>query len=298
MDEHAITAPAQGSLLVGADAITNASEIATKLANLIQDRQLFHQIETNKYVMVEGWTTLGALLGVFPHVVSCTMKERKVNRVLVEITKKYKDKASGQWKEYQKKVYIDPEMVEETMKVHKKADNTILRELTEVTYTARVQLKNLAGQVITEAETICSNMEEGKLLNPEYSISSMAQTRATGKAFRLAFSWIMRLAGYDATPWEEVQDFVEKKSTPTPGTTGGKDDIIVTDRDGNKIRPAITYVDGEATVQKKLMMLDDLKKKITSDMAKQMTIARMKMELDKWTAADIKEIENYKDYAS
>ena len=34
----------------------------------------------------------------------------------------------------------------------------------------------------------------------------MAQTRATGKACRLAFSWIMGLAGYATTPYEEVQD--------------------------------------------------------------------------------------------
>jgi hypothetical protein len=32
----------------------------------------------------------------------------------------------------------------------------------------------------------------------------MAQTRATGKACRLAFSWIMSLAGYEPTPAEEI----------------------------------------------------------------------------------------------
>ena len=35
---------------------------------------------------------------------------------------------------------------------------------------------------------------------------SMAQTRATGKACRLAFSWIMALAGYEPTPAEELPD--------------------------------------------------------------------------------------------
>jgi hypothetical protein len=32
----------------------------------------------------------------------------------------------------------------------------------------------------------------------------MAVTRATGKAYRLAFSWIMNLAGYEVTPAEEM----------------------------------------------------------------------------------------------
>lgn len=35
-------------------------------------------------------------------------------------------------------------------------------------------------------------------------VSITGNTRATGKACRLAFSWIMRLAGYEATPAEEM----------------------------------------------------------------------------------------------
>ena len=34
----------------------------------------------------------------------------------------------------------------------------------------------------------------------------MATTRATGKACRLAFSWIVTLAGFDPTPAEEITD--------------------------------------------------------------------------------------------
>jgi hypothetical protein len=39
---------------------------------------------------------------------------------------------------------------------------------------------------------------------PEYARKSMALTRATGKAARLSFSWIMVLAGYSPTPAEEM----------------------------------------------------------------------------------------------
>jgi len=40
----------------------------------------------------------------------------------------------------------------------------------------------------------------------------MAATRATGKAYRLAFSWIINLAGYETTPAEEMitAEFKEK----------------------------------------------------------------------------------------
>ena len=42
----------------------------------------------------------------------------------------------------------------------------------------------------------------------------MAITRATGKAFRLNYSWIMALAGYEPTPAEEMPtlDITPKKS--------------------------------------------------------------------------------------
>lgn len=39
---------------------------------------------------------------------------------------------------------------------------------------------------------------------PLFQLRSMAQTRAGGKAFRNAFSWVVVLAGYKATPAEEL----------------------------------------------------------------------------------------------
>jgi hypothetical protein len=44
----------------------------------------------------------------------------------------------------------------------------------------------------------------------------MAQTRATGKACRLAFSWIMSLAGYEVTPAEEMTPIVETEKEKEP----------------------------------------------------------------------------------
>lgn len=36
---------------------------------------------------------------------------------------------------------------------------------------------------------------------------SMAQTRALGKCYRMALSWIMKMAGYEGTPAEEMSTF-------------------------------------------------------------------------------------------
>jgi hypothetical protein len=69
------------------------------------------------------------------------------------------------------------------------------------------------GACISRASAECGAEDEkdkhGKPLwanRPRYARRSMAQTRATAKACRLAFSWIMALAGYQPTPAEEMPE--------------------------------------------------------------------------------------------
>jgi len=48
------------------EVIAKATEVATALASVIEDKQLFTQIKDKKHVRVEGWTLLGSMLGVYP----------------------------------------------------------------------------------------------------------------------------------------------------------------------------------------------------------------------------------------
>lgn len=75
----------------------------------------------------------------------------------------------------------------------------------EIKYSAHVELVQLSTQkVIGAGVAICSNKERSKTTFDEYAIASMAQTRAIGKAYRNAFAWLMKMAGYEATPAEEA----------------------------------------------------------------------------------------------
>jgi hypothetical protein len=60
------------------------------------------------------------------------------------------------------------------------------------------------GFVMGTGAAICSNAENKKKSFDEYAIMSMAQTRAIGKAYRNLIGWVMKLAGYEATPSEEM----------------------------------------------------------------------------------------------
>jgi hypothetical protein len=77
---------------------------------------------------------------------------------------------------------------------------------TELKYQAKVNLLNLrTEQVVGAGFAICSNKEQGKKYYQEFAIASMAQTRAIGKAYRNTLAWIIRAAGYEPTPAEEME---------------------------------------------------------------------------------------------
>ncbi|MGV3504155.1 MAG: hypothetical protein ACO1O1_10630 [Adhaeribacter sp.] len=91
---------------------------------------------------------------------------------------------------------------------------------TELKFQAKVNLFNLrTEQIVGAGFAICSNKEQGKKFYQEFAIASMAQTRAIGKAYRNALAWIIRAAGYEPTPAEEMDyagNTPEVKAEPAP----------------------------------------------------------------------------------
>jgi hypothetical protein len=76
----------------------------------------------------------------------------------------------------------------------------------EIKYQAKVTLYDMRHQTTVGAGfAICSNKESGKKFYQEFAIASMAQTRAIGKAYRNILAWIIRAAGYEPTPAEEME---------------------------------------------------------------------------------------------
>lgn len=82
-------------------------------------------------------------------------------------------------------------------------------------FDARVEILDKDGKVVGGAEASCMADEANWRGKPTFSLKSMAQTRATGKAYRQILSWVAVLAGFEPTPAEEmdgviVNDRVEK----------------------------------------------------------------------------------------
>lgn len=86
-------------------------------------------------------------------------------------------------------------------------------------YRAEVSLHDKDGNKVGYGVAICTNKEAGKTNFDEYAVASMAQTRAVGKAFRMKIGWLLKVAGYETTPAEEMDavmaEVVEEEPKPS-----------------------------------------------------------------------------------
>lgn len=62
------------------------------------------------------------------------------------------------------------------------------------------------GKVVGGAEASCNRDEKNWSSKPDFQLKSMAQTRACAKALRNVLGYVPVLAGYKATPAEEILD--------------------------------------------------------------------------------------------
>jgi hypothetical protein len=170
IEQPTVTAPG----LFGTDnpklVIARAVEVADELARVIRDKKLSIRIRGKEHVLVEGWTLLGTMLGVFP---------------VLEWSRKLDDG----WE-------------------------------------ARVQACSPVIGIVGAAESECLRSETRWANAEDYAIRSMAATRATSKALRQPLGFVMQLAGFEATPAEEIpQEAPSKPSSPVGGAEPSKEQL-------------------------------------------------------------------------
>lgn len=174
------------------DVVIRATGMAKTLADIITSRRLYTTINGKKYVQVEGWSTLGAMMGVLPREVEVYERENGDFEATVELIR-----------------------------------------------TSDCAVVGRASSIVSSDENLWKGRER-------YARRSMAVTRATGKAYRLGFSWIMSLAGYEPTPAEEmpVEEVrpIKRAALPQPEQSDPVTDLLVetfaTDKDPMTIERA------------------------------------------------------------
>ena len=86
-----------------------------------------------------------------------------------------------------------------------------VEEVVEIPTEHKAKFMYKATVSIRQGDTILSRAsamaERNNMQKDRPSVYSMAQTRALGKAYRMALSWIVKMADYEPTPAEEMPRF-------------------------------------------------------------------------------------------
>ncbi len=78
-----------------------------------------------------------------------------------------------------------------------------------------VVIDKRTGIEVAAAESMCLRSEKSWKSRDEFAVRSMAQTRASGKALRLALGYVVTLAGWEALPAEEITDEMRRSQANT-----------------------------------------------------------------------------------
>jgi hypothetical protein len=205
-------------------------KFSNTLKDFIKQAKLSVEIQNSDYVQVDGWKFAGinfGLIAIPSDPVPMHQPGEIVHLFYKEVT--YFDK-KGNPKSYDK-CYMAATLAESIELEKTRCKRYEIRPLYK--YKCTVEVRSLAtDRVVNFGSAICSTEESIKAHFDEYAIVSMAQTRAIGKAFRNLLGFVMKAAGFETTPAEEVED--EKYTTPPTGaaTTVEEQLMLITDLDG------------------------------------------------------------------
>jgi hypothetical protein len=146
--------------------IERASRVADVLKGVLSGQGLTKRISNRDHVLVEGWQTVGSMLGVFAV------------------------------KEYVREVPWPSPVPEALKALH---DRGLV-----FGYTASYRAQRPDGAIVGGAEADCKRSENTWKGRDDYALKSMAQTRAQSKALRAPLGFVVSLAGYSPTPADEM----------------------------------------------------------------------------------------------
>lgn len=205
-----------------AGVVAEATSVAKALKEgVLGNPGMITSISDREHVTVEGWQTLGQMLGV-------TAVKGWVEELPwpVELDSKVANAQRAKGKTYG--------------------------------YRASYYARTLDGRTIGSAEAICARSEDTWMSRNDYALASMAQTRATSKALKSVLGFVVTLAGYSATPAEEMAD--QAAAVPTFGEA-------ISTADGERARAALAFLltDDEADPNTGLTLALEVSEKIRKD---------------------------------
>lgn len=164
----------------------------------------------------------------------------------------------------------------------------------EIKFAAWVEIRRIADdRLMSRGYATCSNKESTKKLFDEYAICSMAQTRAEGKAFRMLLSWLMKAAGFESTPAEEMDFEHTQTNEIKPPKRAANGEVVKTTMHNHKElgtdeKPLISNADFKQLCEDArhglLGKIQDAKQRYSFDHTQQQLINQLYLEATKQTS--------------
>ena len=83
-------------------------------------------------------------------------------------------------------------------------------------YKTWAEIVDADGNIVANAESMCDRSEKNWKTTSSYAVASMGVTRAQGKAWRMVLGFLPLMAGFSATPWEEMVNLESDAGTYQP----------------------------------------------------------------------------------
>ena len=134
-------------------------------------------------------------------------------------------------------------------------------------YKTRVVAKDINGNERGAAESVCMYAEKTWSQQPANALMSMAQTRASSKALRMALSSIVKLAGFEPTPKEEMDGINAQNSFKNTQNSGPKVVGMATDKQLDLIKAKVNQNKNHPIVNDKDLLVSIARGEINKEKA-------------------------------
>lgn len=178
---------------------------AKELRSYITTTGLSTKIKGQEYAQVDAWKFAGLNFGLIPIVGEPIPQHNKGDLMMIlyhEVEKRT---------QYGKKMEIEPFFSSSNFQLAEeyrvKFKDRIKKEIVHDFYSYKCGceiINAVTGARMGAGWGLCNNVELSKTSYDEFSVHSMSQTRAIGRAFKNVIGFIMKSAGYVPTPSEEM----------------------------------------------------------------------------------------------
>lgn len=182
--------------------IAVATDAANKFSDVVKQRRMSRRIGENDHIQIEAWQTIGALTGVLADEGEVDQLAWPALEPLGEEPpfpegREPTPRDSQRWREWKE--------MDKTRRAWELHRDMLRARAMGRAYGYRASFRAAkGGQPVGWGLGLCTRGEAAKVNQEDYALSSMAQTRGQSRALGAPLKFVVKLAGYETTPAEEL----------------------------------------------------------------------------------------------